>query len=389
MSSPILHGTALCPLLRFPRGAKLRLKVVMDADLPLEGKGLLFAARSRYATSGERPLYRCTRAGSAEAWTATAPNTIELRLAPDAVDETAESELTLADLQAEAETLWRFDVLDEDELPILRLQGDLEWLQEEGAWPDDPASTAAIPTLNVSIVAGVATVSVALISDGVSVTNESINAAIGENAAATRTALGLGTAATQNTGAFDAAGAAAAAQAAAISSAAGSLSTHAALASGVHGITAVAATLLDDATLAAMRATLGLGSGDSVEVGLFRADSSGAAQSFSVPALKVGQYSTGLAHNGTYFLGIVVNGTLVASFDPRGGSNAVFNVEWPYTTEGRFRPKQSTVGTAPSASTYARCIEYFADGANGQPCLAVAIGGVWKRLLIGDPISAT
>lgn len=192
---PILYGTALCPLLRFPKGAKLRLKVIMDSDLPLAGKALVFAARSRFATAGQRPLFLATLAGSPDAWAAIPPNTVELTLTPDAVDETAESTLTFGDLQADKDVLWRLDVLDDDGYPQLRLQGDQEWLQEEGAWPDEPGSTAAIPTLNVSIVSGVASVTVALISDGVSVSNESVNAAIAANAAATREALELGSAA--------------------------------------------------------------------------------------------------------------------------------------------------------------------------------------------------
>lgn len=195
MSRPILHGTALCPLLRFPRGAKLRLKVIMDADLPLSGKEIVFAARSQFATAGQRPVFRCTRTGTAAAWTDSSPNTIELSLAPDAIDETEDSELTLADLQEGRDVLWRLDILDEDGWPRLRLQGDMQWLQEEGAWEDDPRSTPAIPSLNVSIIEGVASVTVALISDGASVDNASVVAAIEEDPDAARTALGLGSAA--------------------------------------------------------------------------------------------------------------------------------------------------------------------------------------------------
>lgn len=207
MSRPILHGTALCPLLRFPRGAKLRLKVVMDSDLPLAGKDLLFAARPRSPIDGVRPLYRITNGGTEAAWSITSPNTVELTLAPDAADETEESELTLADLQARGEMLWRLDVLDAEGWPTLRLQGDLQWLPEEGTWPDEPASQAALPTLSVSIVEGVATVTVALLSEspGATVDNAAVVAAIEEDAAAVRTALELGTAATTDASAYAAA----------------------------------------------------------------------------------------------------------------------------------------------------------------------------------------
>jgi hypothetical protein len=189
---PILHGTALCPLFRFPTGARLRLKVVMDADLALDGRALVFAARPRYAVAGQRPLFRATLLDSPEAWAFTSPNTVELSLAPDAADETAESEMTLADLQTSGLVMWRLDVMDpEAEWPALRLQGDMEFMQAEGDWDDTPASTAAIPTLTVNIVAGVATVTVALMSDGASVNNAAVVAAIGEDPAAVREALEL------------------------------------------------------------------------------------------------------------------------------------------------------------------------------------------------------
>lgn len=64
------------------------------------------------------------------------------------------------------------------------------------------------------------------------------------DAAAQRTTLGLGTAATSATGDFEASG---------------SVSTHAALTSSVHGISSFGATLVDDADASAARTTLGLG----------------------------------------------------------------------------------------------------------------------------------
>lgn len=68
------------------------------------------------------------------------------------------------------------------------------------------------------------------------------------DAATARTTLGLGTAATQASTAFETSGA--------VSSA---ISAHN-ITSGVHGITAFGATLLDDTTATAVRTTLGLGS---------------------------------------------------------------------------------------------------------------------------------
>jgi hypothetical protein len=64
------------------------------------------------------------------------------------------------------------------------------------------------------------------------------------DAAAQRTTLGLGTAALSASGDFEASG---------------SVSTHAALTSSVHGISTFGATLVDDADASAARTTLGLG----------------------------------------------------------------------------------------------------------------------------------
>lgn len=71
-------------------------------------------------------------------------------------------------------------------------------------------------------------------------------------AADQRTTLGLGTAATQASSAFEASGA---------------VSTHAALTSSVHGISAFGAQLVDDADAGAARSTLGLGGAATLNVG--------------------------------------------------------------------------------------------------------------------------
>jgi hypothetical protein len=75
-------------------------------------------------------------------------------------------------------------------------------------------------------------------------------------ASGARTALGLGTAATSATGDFEASG---------------TVSTHAAVTSSVHGISAFGATLVDDADAATARTTLGLGTAATSATGDFEA----------------------------------------------------------------------------------------------------------------------
>ena len=86
----------------------------------------------------------------------------------------------------------------------------------------------------------------------------------------------LGTAAAANTGDFEADGA---------------IATHAAVASGVHGISAFGATLVDDADASTARDTIELGSGDAVEFASCRVGPG----SYSTPTLLVGTGSTGFS----------------------------------------------------------------------------------------------
>ncbi len=152
--------------------------------------------------------------------------------------------------------------------------------------------------------------------------------------------------------------------------------------------TAAARTLLAATTTAAQRSAIGLGSADAVEFANVRVDSAGLG-SYTVPSLRSGPYQSGLSHIGDYGLALIANGTILAALDRRGGSNPVLDVQWPYMIAGRYRPIQSTVGTKPDANQFARCFEYFTDGANGQPCVAIAMGGKWYRLQLGAEISAT
>ena len=105
------------------------------------------------------------------------------------------------------------------------------------------------------------------------------------DAATARTTLGLGTAATSNTGDFAPtlhthtlsqitdAGTAAASNTGDFE-ASGAVSTHAAVTSGVHGISAFGATLVDDADASAARTTLGLGTAATSATSDFVASSS-------------------------------------------------------------------------------------------------------------------
>jgi hypothetical protein len=203
-AAPIVHRVAQVPLIRLPRGAAFDLRVVMDSEIDLDEHSAAFRIRARYGA--DRPIFLADEAAITHVG-----QTLTLALAVDAADATDGSTLTLADLQAEALNAWRLDFRDDNDALALRLQGDLEWLPEEGAWDDEPRSVATIPEITVTIAAGGAvTVTVAVITGGASVDNAAVNAAIEQNAAASRTALGLGSAATQATSAFEAAGSVAA-----------------------------------------------------------------------------------------------------------------------------------------------------------------------------------
>ena len=59
----------------------------------------------------------------------------------------------------------------------------------------------------------------------------------------------------------------------------------------------------------------------------------------------------------------------------------------PLIAQGIIIPKSYTVATVPSATTYAGGVIYVTNGDSGNPCLAVAQGGTWKRIALGTTIS--
>lgn len=101
---------------------------------------------------------------------------------------------------------------------------------QAGADPAGTAASAVSAHAALTEAHGISTYGASLVNDA--------------DAATARGTLGLGTAATAATGDFEPAG---------------SIATHAALTSSVHGITAAGAALIDDADAAAQRTTLGLG----------------------------------------------------------------------------------------------------------------------------------
>lgn len=135
------------------------------------------------------------------------------------------------------------------------------------------------------------------------------------NAAAFRTTLGLGTAATSNTTAFEASGA---------------IATHAAITSGVHGISAFAATLLDDANASAFITTLfggATGTGNAVRatspsfvtptLGVASATSlTVGAGSVSAPSVSVGDLNSGIYSHLAGGLSIAADGVQAVRIQP-------------------------------------------------------------------------
>jgi len=110
----------------------------------------------------------------------------------------------------------------------------------------DVANKPGIPVVGTDAQAydaGLTDIAALAVTDGNFIVGDGTNWVV-ESGATARTSLGLGTAATSNTSAFESAG---------------SVSTHAAATSSVHGISAFGATLVDDADAPAARTTLGLG----------------------------------------------------------------------------------------------------------------------------------
>lgn len=189
MSSPIVHGTALCPLLRFPTGAPLALRVIMDEAVDLDAHSVSFIARSSYGQT--RALFRVSEG---DALTKEG-QTVDLTLSPASVDETEDSDMTFAELQRDGKNAFRIDFRDADEDLVLRLQGDIEWLPEEGSWEDEPTSLVALPEITVDISAGAVSVTVALITAGGSTIAdiEGLQAALDAKASTSAVAAALAT----------------------------------------------------------------------------------------------------------------------------------------------------------------------------------------------------
>jgi hypothetical protein len=68
-------------------------------------------------------------------------------------------------------------------------------------------------------------------------------------------------------------------------------------------------------------------------------------------------------------------------------SGVILKSGTPMNPTGIITPESYTVGTVPSATTYAGGTIYVTNGNSGSPCLAVAQGGTWKRIALGTTIS--
>lgn len=153
----IISGTASVPLIRLPIGADLNLIVNMDSDYSLTGKTATFYIRAKDGNPNRQWSTNSTQAQlsiSGQVVTIDAPASTETVPA-------FTGGWTLADVQAFNNTEWRLDFNATGEAVSLRLQGEIEWIKQEGLF-DGGSATVDAPSIDVTITEGAISVSVAV-----------------------------------------------------------------------------------------------------------------------------------------------------------------------------------------------------------------------------------
>jgi hypothetical protein len=191
------------------------------------------------------------------------------------------------------------------------------------------------------------------------------------SASVARTNLGLGTAATTASSAYEASG---------------GIAAHAVVTSGVHGITPAAATVLDDATVADMRTTMGAyGSGSAASLASVAVVSGGHMTLVDSGALRI--TGTGTTNHtsftgignwygavAVFFSGVGIISQVGALGTGRNGLNAV-----NFETTGSVVLGTYTVSTVPSAANHARGLIWISNESGGATP-AFSDGTNWRRV---------
>jgi putative lipoic acid-binding regulatory protein len=123
--------TGLVDLLQFPRGASFEISVPMDAEYDMTGKRVEFVIRNR--SKNDR---RTFTADSTGAYISIASQTTTISI-PPATASAADASVSLQDVMDRGEAEYRIDFLTGEGQPVdLRLQGDVNFIEQEGDWND-------------------------------------------------------------------------------------------------------------------------------------------------------------------------------------------------------------------------------------------------------------
>lgn len=123
--------TAVVPVIEFPQGASLELSIPMDAAYDMDGKRVEFEIRSRNLS--DRRSFTASTDGS---YVTVSDQTTTISIPPVAVS-AADSSISLSDIAQKEECEYRVDFLASSGQPVeLRLQGDMNFLEEAGDWND-------------------------------------------------------------------------------------------------------------------------------------------------------------------------------------------------------------------------------------------------------------